>query len=435
MNLGRYWRTIRHLRREQILGQVLVRARRYLERPPQQMAHQPSDALLDFGDSRVASLNGLWPPTPPQSAEQLLKNRFRFVGVERDFGNTIDWDCQDSPLLWRYQLHYFDWMWSLNPNDDAERQFGIHALKSWLQHAAQTSATVAWAPYPCSLRLMNWSLLFHGAWRIFVLDDSALMESIRVSCWQQARWLEGHLEHHLLANHLLENAVALMVVGVLWNGSDADHWRRVAKSLLERELIEQFLSDGMHYERSPMYHLRCCWLLEVLMRLAPSLIRELEPIHTRAFRALESLLHPDREIALLNDSAMGVYSIPPHLREKSKLHEGCWALQEAGYFGARWNDQYCIVDAGAVGPDYQPGHAHADYLTLEWSIAGKRFLTDTGILNYEVGRDRTYDRSTRAHNTVTWNDQDSCEVWVGFELVVDAARLSMSGNRRNRVFA
>ena len=66
------------------------------------------------------------------------------------------------------------------------------------------------------------------------------------------RFLRGRLEFHLLANHLLENAFALYIGGLITN---EDVFIKEGKKLLVRELKEQVLEDGMHYERSPMYHL------------------------------------------------------------------------------------------------------------------------------------------------------------------------------------
>ena len=55
-----------------------------------------------------------------------------------------------------------------------------------------------------------------------------------------------------MANHLLENAFALYIGGLI---TDQKEITQKGKKLLIRELKEQILNDGMHYERSPMYHL------------------------------------------------------------------------------------------------------------------------------------------------------------------------------------
>ena len=36
-------------------------------------------------------------------------------------------------------------------------------------------------------------------------------------------------------------------------------------------------------------------------------------------------------------------------------------------------------DAGDIGPDYQPGHAHGDMLSFELSLNGHRVIVDSGV--------------------------------------------------------
>src|SRR5690606_30098391 len=50
---------------------------------------------------------------------------------------------------------------------------------------------------------------------------------------------------------LLENAFALMMGGGFFSNKD---WIRQGQDILKKELEEQILSDGAHFELSPMYH-------------------------------------------------------------------------------------------------------------------------------------------------------------------------------------
>ena len=72
---------------------------------------------------------------------------------------------------------------------------------------------------------------------------------------------------------------------------------------------------------------------------------------------------------------------------------------------------------GPVGPEYQPGHAHADTLTFECSFRGRRMCVDPGTLAYDDDTTRrVHDRSTAAHNTVCIDSEDSSEVWHIFRV-------------------
>ena len=109
-------------------------------------------------------------------------------------------------------------------------------------------------------------MLFFGRWYGTFREDQSLLERLAWAIQTQQLELQKRLEFHLGANHLLENLVAVIVVDEI-AGSAAGFDRQRIDRLLAEQLQEQFLPDGCHYERSPMYHLRMLWLLDVLQRL------------------------------------------------------------------------------------------------------------------------------------------------------------------------
>jgi hypothetical protein len=66
------------------------------------------------------------------------------------------------------------------------------------------------------------------------------------------RALAGQLEYHLLGNHLFADAKALIFLGAFFAGAEAEAWLTHGLLILARELPEQVLADGGHFERSPM---------------------------------------------------------------------------------------------------------------------------------------------------------------------------------------
>ena len=97
---GLYLRTARHLRPRQIAFQVLRRV------IPARTA--PSPPALPATRLPAAGAHFIEPAADEATIEPLT---FRFVGLERDFSvRGVDWACADMPRLWRYNLHYFDWM-------------------------------------------------------------------------------------------------------------------------------------------------------------------------------------------------------------------------------------------------------------------------------------------------------------------------------------
>jgi hypothetical protein len=109
------------------------------------------------------------------------------------------------------------------------------------------------------------------------------------------------------------------------------------------------------------------------------------------------------------------------------LLERCTDLDASPREGARFFEETGLVawhrppwslffDVGPLGPDYQPGHGHADSLTIEASYGGNRLFVDPGTFGYDAGAQRAYDRSTAAHNTLCVDGLDSSEVWDIFRV-------------------
>ena len=141
---------------------------------------------------------------------------------------------------------------------------------------------------------------------------------------------------------------------------------------------------------------------------------------------LRCMLHPDGEIPLFNDSALGIarpagqlltlagdsVEVPSIARDKvSVLDDTGYAVIRAPSSGG------CLIfDCGPLGPDYQPGHGHSDVLSYELSLHGQRVVVDTGVSTYEPCAERRYERSTAAHNTVRIDGEDQAETWASFRV-------------------
>lgn len=347
---------------------------------------------------------------------------FRFLNVERHLASAADWNRSNWPKLWLYNVHYFDDLVA----DDAMHRIAWHRalVNRWI---AENPPGVGngWEPYPVSLRLVNW---IKWALRGKGLDDKA-HQSVAV----QSRWLCKRIETHLLGNHLWANAKALIFAGTYFANAEADSWRAKGLSLLRQELREQILGDGGHFERSPMYH---AILLEDLLDLI-QLATKSSDIFTvsdvmawrnaviRMFRWLKIMTHPDGGIAFFNDAAFGIAPTYVELCEYARALGVEWAsdadnaieaLTDTGYVRLHAGRAVLIADVAPIGPDYLPGHAHADTLSVELSWDGERLLTNSGTSTYEVSSDRAWERATAAHNTVVVDEVDSSEMWSAFRV-------------------
>jgi len=412
--------TVRYLKACQIEEWVRRRVVRSLER------------YVNANDQAVAKYAGCaWPSAvsflPPRAqgnrADAICKGYLRFLNAEATVGFPPKWHSSQLPKLWQYNLHYFEWLWALNYWQARS------VVLDWIEKYHQKGDAIGWEPYPTSLRLVNWCALFFGRFRGRVEGDHAFMDKLWSSVCRQAQWLTKHLETHLLGNHYLENGAALAFVGSCFKGERARRWFEKGYGILQEQIHEQILPDGMHFELSPMYHCRVMYVLAMLMATGNRQFSKLivEPLE-RMVEALNAVCHPDGQIALLSDSAFGIYNEPAELRSfwesraqvtgpGREVLEGCFSLSHAGYYG--WRDQkgnYIVCDAGKIGPDYIPGHGHADIFSYELSLASRRVVVDSGVHNYEVSCMRQYNRSTEAHNTVEINGQDQCEMWRSFRV-------------------
>jgi uncharacterized heparinase superfamily protein len=187
-------------------------------------------------------------------AEAVASGEFTFIGQTRHL-ERIEWAERHVNHLWSYNLHYFDFARDLAAafhatRDDRYRQTFETLVLSWIEENP-AGAGDGWDPYPLSVRAVNW---MHA----LLLLGNALPEHVHreivASLHFQLEVLEKRLEFHILGNHLLKNLHALAVGGMFFDGPVAARWGDKAMRLLARELEEQVLEDGCHFERAPMYH-------------------------------------------------------------------------------------------------------------------------------------------------------------------------------------
>ena len=337
-----------------------------------------------------------------------------------DCGERIDWNPSDTSRLWRYNLHYFDYLHPGNPLDPAT---GVGLIKNWVENN-RPGTPDAWDPYPTSLRLVNW-IKYLSQINSTPLDVCSLVQS----AYLQAGRLEQSLEYHLLGNHLFKNAKALIFCGIFFKEKDAERWLSKGISILSDELDEQILPDGGHFERSPTYHSMiledCLDLLNVCANKPHTGLKKLSGLLRERLPSMMSFLlgmtHPDGQIALFNDAAFGIDTPPRRLAEyylklvdkpPAGMIDSSWSFPDSGYFiMAPRTGERLIIDCGPIGPDYQPGHAHCDTLSFELSVKGHRVIVDSGCFQYEDGPIRQYNRGNPGHNTVSIDGQNQSEVW------------------------
>lgn len=405
--------TVRHLHASQVVHRVRLRAqgrifglvpgpsvrllrRRFVPAPGWPADYLPLDRRLQVpGPGPLANSNG----------------RFRFLGEERSLGEPFDWDQPGASRLWRYHLHYFEWAWSFAVSEPDWASKELRRLwRSW-RAATVFGRGDAWSPYVASIRA--WVMC--GVYGVLVAgteDESRVASDLAL----HAGYLRASLELDVGGNHLVKNLKALVGLGVFFKDETLVEW---ACRRLERQMSVQVLADGGHFERSPSYHCQVLGdLIDVCGLLEAAQLRRraaLDEAIIAMRRWLGAVLLPDGDVPLFNDCTLVGKERIDDLQPVRPSSERLIVLEASGYVVVKPEQgTQLVADVGLPCPPELPAHAHADCLSFELVIGGRRVLVDTGTSTYTAGQRRQHERSSRAHNTVEIDGEDQTEVWGAF---------------------
>jgi hypothetical protein len=338
-------------------------------------------------------------------------NEFCFLNLSHTFQDRIDWNWNGHGKLWTYHLNYFDFLRDKNfPKETGEDLIAQY-------YSARNEIQDGMEPYPMSLRGINWIKFF--------LKHN--VHSYDTFLYDQYLLLRRSLEYHLLGNHLLENAVSLAFAAIYFNEKE---WGAKAVQILQSELKEQILDDGGHFELSPMYHSIVLTRLADLYGLLLSNMDLTEGVHivrdqlipklSSMASWLSTFKFSNGDLAWVNDASVSmmpasVDDILDYL-DSLGIDFAIGTLNGSGYRRINTDTYEILIDVGAIGPEYLPGHAHADSLNFILNWKGEPLIVDTGISTYESNATRRNERSTKAHNTISYDGQNSSDVWASFRV-------------------
>ena len=435
MSVGRLWRTVRHLTAEQWIFRFVCRGQRLA------MRYHPA-----FSRRRIDRAAGNLPLPDPSSdvavaiAEIVLQlqmavhgesyagapdGKFTLLNRDYDFGSVeqVSWRGEfhegNNPLR-RMNLAYMGYAVPLLARGRAEDLGAICALVQSLdrQNAWSTPGVFrdVWNAYTASHRLINLlsalALYRKAGGPSDPAAEKILLEHARFC----AAFIRANLERDLQFNHLMKNYVALSAYAGMCATPPAAF--DLLQAAVPKSIRQNILPDGGQAERCPMYHVLS--MLDVRVFAASGLHPEtwqpaLDETIARMAAALPVMTLADGEIALMNDSWIG--EAP---RADSMVDTGntppVTRIVDTGYVRLGQGGDSVVFDCGPCGPDDNPGHAHADFLSLEATAAGKRFLVDTGVPTYTAGADRNASRSAAAHNGPRLTDAEPIEFWKSFRV-------------------
>lgn len=435
MQIGRFWRTVRHLTAEQWVWRGICRGRRAVMGLAPGFSHARVAAqaarlsLPDPASSRLVACAG--PVLTLQRAvhgdhlEGIARGRFRLLNRDYDFGSidNVSWRDEfhegNNPLR-RMTLAYMGWAVPLLARGrGTDLAVVCQLLRSLERQNPFTAPGVfrdVWNAYTASHRLINLlaGLALHRA--AGAEPDAAAERVLLEHARFCAAFVRNNLERDLQYNHLMKNLVALAVYAA---GLDRVPPPLVfLRGAVPRSLRQNVLADGGHAERSPMYHLLS--LLDVRTLGASGLFAAdwkglLAETDERMAAALGVMTHPDGDIALFNDAWLGEAPPAAAVADVDAVSPRA-VLPVTGYARLGQGGDAVLFDCGPCGPDDNPGHAHADFLSVEVSVAGKRLIVDPGVPTYTAGALRDDSRSAARHNGPHLAGAEPIEFWRSFRV-------------------
>jgi len=417
-------RTVIHLRPGQVAHRARLRTqqaalRRFPEAGYRIFSGPAQSATVGWPDA-FRPLDARTPDCWPDPAE-LRAGKVTLLGLARDLVDGDKWKHADSPRLWRFHLHYWDWAWGLaaDPDRRAARATFARLWRSW-QSSARFAHPDAWHPYPAALRAWSWCGLHRS-----LIAGSDIEPEFVAGLATHARFLRRHLEYDVVGNHLIKDLKALVGLAVFLAD---ERLLRLAVLRLARQVGTQVLADGGHYERSPAYHCQVLadlidvtGLMQAAGRIPPG---ELTAAVDRMRRWLGAVLTPDGRVPLLNDGYPVDGELIAALAPGPTPDGPLFVMADTGLVRAVADGWHLLADVGPPCPPSLPGHAHADTFGCLVHVDGVPLLVDTGTSTYEPGPPRRYERSTAAHSTLQVDGADSTEVWGVFRA---ARRARVSG--------
>lgn len=339
--------------------------------------------------------------------DRAASGEFSFFGVSKDFGNpqSIDWHHKIPEEinfhLWRQKLNHLGFVGAML----AEGQNYLSAVESILdsyqahEHFNNSECfSSMWFTYSASHRVLAiLSGLAIGNSKSIIGKN--LFDKIQNRLRFDITFILKNIEHELKNNHVERNLAALCLYFSCTSILSKKLSLRINR-MVYSYLTENILYDGVMVERSAMYQGLTVLSLKIFKSTAflDSTTRSLaEILYLKASRAWAILCHPDEEISLFNDSWHDEIPRRSVLEPLPKLAP-LEVLLESGFSRIQNDNFFIIFDSGAIGPKWNPGHGHSDFLSVELDIFGERLIVDPGTTQYSCDAKRDNQRSSNQHN-------------------------------------
>lgn len=416
MQIIRLVKTIRYLKFEQIFYQVKYRIIGYSKLKKKDM-----DKCKDFLSLVVPELDMTSSYIKRFMPEKLLNNTISFLNESFSWESGT-WKNVKATHLWNFNFHYFEYAIALASkykltNDIKYFNKFKELYQDWWNSFKDREDGDAWHPYTISLRIPN-ILICCELFAELLEKTPQFKTELLNSIYLQYCFLSKNPEKNLLGNHYFENLKCLYICSVFFQ--EEEKCKKYEEILL-KEIDVQILKDGMHYERSFMYH---HIILEDLIRVERTSqytdnVRFREKIIDTICKMADCIYSMEHigtdRIPLFNDAGSGVAKSGKQLL--SAVHrlylyepQQIDTLEAAGYYLLNQNEIKIVFDCGEMGPSYITGHGHCDVLSFELFADGHPIFVNGGTYQYQSEL-RSFFRSTCAHNTIRVGKNEQADCW------------------------
>ncbi|HET7153038.1 MAG TPA: alginate lyase family protein [Candidatus Kapabacteria bacterium] len=321
-----------------------------------------------------------------------------------------------------------------------------------------------------AIRACNW---IAGA--AFFLEEKTIDQNFwRLFClslWQHGIYIEHNLEiTRRSGNHLIANYTGLVFIGNFFrHTAQGKQWLSMGVKGIEEEILRQISTDGVNYEKSISYHRFVAEMcIDVMLLCRNTHTRFSEETANRIEKMCEFAMHysrADHSAPNIGDADNGrlfrfrakedfndhssLLSTAAVVFERSDFkkiagnfsEDSLWLLGTAGlekfralddsavvhsqdfpaggFYSMRSGDAHCMIDAGELGKNGWGGHGHNDTFSFEYWL-GEPVIVDSGTFCYlSDAEQRTYFRSTVAHNTIMIDETEIAEFSGPFKIAQD----------------
>ncbi len=255
-------------------------------------------------------------------------------------------------------------------------------------------------------------------WCWFLGQDGfteAEQEELLGSIETHARVLLAYFGNQPLSsgNHQSHGALAMLHVGILFPGlADASVLQAKAIEILQHHLEAGFFTDGNSVELSPGYYpfisanFRDAYLL--CQANGIELPHRWKERLTQFHNFMRQVQQPDGTMPPINDSTEAPVRVSLSVLGKIlEIHDGTQPTGSVRFAdsnqavlrdGIDGSASYVFLDAGA-GTAW-PYHWHAGKLGFHYWHAGRPYLVDSGVCNYDEALRATWYLGAPAHNTL-----------------------------------